>query len=82
MGTWGVSANHETEGKHHRSGLDSLVPSAFSLPLTANKDGEAVLLVVFALTAFLMAGCVIWRGIPTVFLTQATGLCFLTSWLT
>ena len=59
MGTWGVSANHETEGKHHRSGLDSLVPSAFGLPLTANKDGEAVLLVVLVLTAFLMAGFVI-----------------------
>ena len=51
--------DHETEGKHHRSGLDSLGPSAFGLPLTANKDGEVVFLVVLALTAFLMAGLVI-----------------------
>ena len=59
LGTWGLSVNHETEGKHHHSGLDSLVPSSFGLPLTANKDGEDMLLVVLALTAFLMAGFLI-----------------------
>lgn len=30
----------------------------------------------------LMAGCVVWRDTPTVLLTQISGLCFLTSWLT
>lgn len=56
-----MSENRETKGKHRNSGLDPLVPSAFGLPLTANRDGEAMLVVVLAVVTFFVAnhfGCI------------------------